>query len=88
MTLGVIVVLSSVLGVLFFVGTAYELNNARFAHIRRVSYWTVLGYLVVSVGVLRWAVHRRAHDARAAHLVVPLVIAATAAMVAALDLVL
>ena len=67
------------LGFLFFVGTASSLNNAREANTRTHAYVILVGGLVLSVGVILWAIHRWSRHSRAAFLVAPLVIVATGA---------
>ena len=62
---------------LFEVGTDYEFNNAVFASGRTRAYWTLVGFLAVSVGLMSWAARRWTHRSRLAYLVAPLVLVAT-----------
>ncbi len=42
-----------------------------------LTYWILIGYLAVSVGLMSWAARRWAHRSRVAYLVAPLVFVAT-----------
>lgn len=62
---------------LFQVGTGYEFNNAVYASVRNRAYWTLVGFLAVSVGLTSWAARRWAHRSRLAYFAAPLVLVAT-----------
>lgn len=72
------------LGLLFIIGTVSDLNNAMDANTRTNVYGILVGGLVLSVGVILWAIHRWFRRSRAAFLVAPLVIVVIAATYAAI----
>ncbi len=67
------------LGLLFVIGTVSDLNNASEANTRTNAYGILAGGLVLSVGVILWAIERWFRHSRAAFLVAPLVIVVAAA---------
>jgi hypothetical protein len=67
------------LGLFFIIGTVRDFNNAMEANTRTNAYGILVGGLVLSVGVILWAIHRWFRHSRAAFLVAPLVIVVTAA---------
>jgi hypothetical protein len=73
------IALAFFLGLLFFIGTVGELNNAMDASTRTNAYGILAGGLVLSVGVILWAIRRWFRHSRAAFLVAPLVIVVVAA---------
>ncbi len=65
------------LSAMFGVGTVNELNNAMYASGRTLAYWILVAYLLVSVALIVWAVHRWLNRSWLAFLVAPLVIVST-----------
>ena len=59
------------------IGAEGELYNISRTPSRMRAYWTLGGYLLASVGLLLWAVHRWIHRSRLAFLIAPLIIVAT-----------
>jgi len=66
------------LGAMFAVGTVNEFNNEMYATGRTRAYSILVAYLLASVGLVVWAVHRWGHRSRLAFLVAPLIIGSTA----------
>ena len=62
---------------LFDISTDYELNNAALAADRTRGYWTLAGFLAVSIGFMSWAARRWTHRSRLAYLVAPLILVTT-----------
>ena len=52
-------------------------GSAVYASARTRAYWSLAGYLLLSVGLLLWAVHGWSRQSRSAFLVAPLVLFAT-----------
>lgn len=71
------IIIAFFLGMTFAVGTVNELNNAMYATGRTRAYWILIAYLLVSVGIVAWAVHRWVHRSRLAFLGAPLVVVST-----------
>jgi hypothetical protein len=63
------------------IGTTNAFYNEGNAPDRIRSFWILAGYLVVSVGLLLWAVHRWARRSRLAFLVAPLVVVTSVAAI-------
>lgn len=76
-----LLVIGFFVGALFFVATLSEFNNMMYTPIRTWAIWLLAAYLLASVAVLLWALHRFMHHSRSAFLVAPLVLAATVATV-------
>jgi hypothetical protein len=70
-----VIIVAFFLGTLFAVGTVNELNNAMYTTARTRAYWILIANLLVSVGLVVWAVRRWVHRSRLAFLVGPLVMA-------------
>ncbi len=62
---------------LFAIGTDYELNNAAHASGRTRAYWTLVGFLAVSIGFMSWAARYWTYRSRLAYLVAPIVLVAS-----------
>lgn len=77
MILSSVMLLAVFLFGLFQVGTGYEFNNAVYASGRTRAYWTLVGFLALSVGLMSWAARRWTHRSRLAYFVAPLVLVAT-----------
>ncbi len=71
------IIIAFFLGVLFVVGTENELNNTMYSSARTRAYWVLSAYLLTSVGLVAWSLHRWVDQSRFAFLVAPLVIVAT-----------
>jgi hypothetical protein len=74
-------VIAFFLGALFTVGTEDVLANPAYTPYRLLAYWSVVGYLLGSTALLLWAIHRWSRRSRAAYLVAPLILAASAATI-------
>jgi hypothetical protein len=75
------VVIMFFLGLLFAVGTEDALYNAAYAPYRLTAYGILTSYLLGSIALLLWAVHKWTQHSRSAFLIGPLVIVATAATI-------
>ncbi len=69
------------LGVLFALGTEDALYSAGYSRLRPFAYSILAGYLLGSIALLLWAVHRWTRHSRSAFLVAPLIIVATGATI-------